>query len=98
MSSSGKIDHLRQLLAREWLRLFVGCVCVAVLASGLVVMVSSAEAGWLTTFTKALKNNPWLFGSLLTLGLAGAVLPIVAVSIRIWAYRRRNRKQTAQGG
>ena len=95
--SSGKGVRWRQLLAREWLRLFMGCLCVAVLVSGLVVMVSSAKTGWLTDFLEALQNNPLLFGSLLFLGIVGALLPIAAAIIKIVSYERRNKKRTVPG-
>lgn len=97
VSSSGKGVGWRQLLAREWQRLIMGFLCVAVLAAGLVVMASSAKAGWLTAFFEALKDNPLLFGGLLFLGVVGAVLPIVAAVIKIVSYERRNKKRTAQG-
>lgn len=96
-SRSGKLTRWRQALTREWLRLLMASMCIAVLVSALVVMVSSAEPGWRTNLWDALKEEPWVFGSLLVLGIAGTLLPIAGAIVKIVAYEQRNKEQTTQG-
>ena len=75
----------------------MGCLCIAVLVAALVVMTSSAEAGWLNDFWAALKETPLFYGPLLFLGIFGALLPIAAVIIRIVDYEKRNKIRSTQG-
>ena len=87
-----------QVLKREWQRLFIAFVCIAVLISGLVVMTLSAEPGWLTDFVQALKKQPWIFVSMLVLAAVGALLPIAAAITWIVTQEKRIKDRNTAGG